>query len=641
MVPEGSFLLVRANASFHAAVIDGYEETERVLCVDESLPAGDGYHFILFAPCGSDIAATHRILRLTVYEKSGSRHEDAPLLYLKNVENPPALTGFDRNDLMLVNHLFLSTNGRGSMCRANVRWGQLDSKYDALLAANLDPLFPQDRRIMFSRCRAWIVYQGYSQEVCFDSLSEFWTQGNTGFWIYQIPTGQGQRIDLQITVAMAERENAVQLAFCRLPANGDSDMLANGEAVQLILRPDIEDRNFHETTKAYTGPEHTWPAATTVEADRFVFAPAPDRTLTLRITSGEFVSQPEWHYMVHHIAEKERGLDPDSDLWSPGYFSAHLKGSETVCLDACVDALPSMSVSTSEIVSTQRSNDEAGLEASLNNAIDAFIVKHGRLKSVIAGYPWFLDWGRDSLIFSRSLIQTGRTIEAGEIIKLFGGFEDGGTLPNMLHGGHAANRNTSDAPLWFAVACADLIRKEKSGAFLYEKCGSRTVRDILLSIGHAYIEGTTNHIKMDSASSLIYSPACFTWMDTDHPACTPRRGYCIEIQALWHASLSLLASIEAGGKHNWKTLAVNVEQSIRELFVLKEGYLADCLHAAPGETAQKGVCDDALRPNQLLAVTLGAMTDQKTCQSILDACQAPSDSRCYPKPGGCPHDLSA
>lgn len=622
MLPPKHFLLISAEAPFRAAVIDGYEETERVICCEESLPAGNGDHFILFAPCGQVEAATHRTLRLTVYEKSGSRHTDSPLLYLGDADHQPAPTRLRRTDLMSGSHLFLAANGRGGMCRANIRWGKLDSKYDALLAANLHPRYPEDRWIMFTRCRAWTVYQGYSQEICFDNLDAFQTQNGRGVWEYKIPTGQGERIDLQITVGMIPGENTVRLAFRRLPADGDRGKLRDAEAVELILRPDIEDRNFHETTKAYMGPERLWPAAMTPEPDAFVFAPDPGRKLTLRISKGTFVSQPEWRYMVHRQADEERGLDPNSDLWSPGYFSALLQGGETVFLAASVN--DPLTGRTSLPINGPARAEKASppLADSLSDALNAFIVRRDDLKSVIAGYPWFLDWGRDSLIFTRGLIQTGMVKEAGDILKLFGTLENRGTLPNMIHGRKTGNRTTSDAPLWFAVACAELIKKEKSEAFLDERCGARTIKDILLSIGHSYREGTANHIFMDRSSGLIFSPACYTWMDTNHPACTPRRGYCIEIQALWHATLAFLSAIDPLGGHDWAALSKTVSQAIMDLFVLKQGSLSDCLHASADEPAGKCVPDDAIRPNQLLAVALDAVTDKSTGRAVLDACQA-------------------
>jgi predicted glycogen debranching enzyme len=128
---------------------------------------------------------------------------------------------------------------------------------------------------------------------------------------------------------------------------------------------------------------------------------------------------------------------------------------------------------------------------------------------------------------------------------------------------------------------------------------------------------------MDPESGLIFSPAHFTWMDTDSPAGTPREGYPIEIQALWFAALSFLARIDPSGDNgDWEREALRVQSSILEHFVLKEeSYLADCLHAGPGASARQAVPDDALRPNQLFAVTLGAVSDRRVCCKVLSACE--------------------
>ena len=263
------------------------------------------------------------------------------------------------------------------------------------------------------------------------------------------------------------------------------------------------------------------------------------------------------------------------------------------------------------------------LDEALKQALDHYVVKRGALNTVIAGYPWFLDWGRDALIFARGLITAGRTQDVRTILKQFGQFEIDGTLPNMILGGDPANRDTSDAPLWFFAACSDLVKAEGSEDFLDEKCGSRTVRQVLLSIGRSMIAGTPNGIRMDPESGLIFSPLHFTWMDTNHPACTPREGYSIEIQALWFFALSFLARIDHKETGNdWKNMASQVQSSILDLFLIEEeGYLSDCLHARSGKPARLAEPDDALRPNQLLAITLGAVTDTTVCRNIVAACE--------------------
>ena len=109
----------------------------------------------------------------------------------------------------------------------------------------------------------------------------------------------------------------------------------------------------------------------------------------------------------------------------------------------------------------------------------------------------------------------------------------------MLHGTRTSNRETSDAPLWFVIACKELVEKENNRSWLGEVCGQRTIQDIITAIANAYMKGTSNGIQMDAETGLIYSPSHYTWMDTNYPAGTPREGYPIEIQALWYGALQI------------------------------------------------------------------------------------------------------
>ena len=623
MVPPGHFLMVRAAFPFRAAIIENHEKEEWTVSVQDGLPAGDRTWFALFCPPATPPAPCHRTLKMNLYDDGGYRHLQAPVLFLSDPDNVTVRTIYNRYDVLAQKPMLLCTNRIGGMLRADALWGKLNSKYDALLAANLNPDFPEDRWIMFTRCRAWTVYQGFSQEICFDCLDSFWVEKGIGYWHYRIPTGQGERIDLIVGVRMAHGENAVRISFFRKLTNGASGALDDNADIQLILRPDIEDRNFHYTTKAYTGPENVWPNAVSQEADGFVFRPDPSRKLRLSVTTGRFIREPEWYYMVRHPLDGERGMDDSSDLFSPGYFSIFLKGGRAVHLDAVVNGrkeAPFADVVRSGSGIAPSPGENLRLESVLSANLSDYVVKRGDLQSVIAGYPWFLDWGRDSLIAVRGLIAAGMTAEARAVIKQFGRFEKDGTLPNMIIGDNAGNRDTSDAPLWFFAACADMIRLEQKTAFLDEQCGDRTIREILLSIAGAYLKGTFNNIHVDRESGLVFSPRHFTWMDTDHPACTPRQGYCIEIQALWHAALTLLSEIDVGSGADWLALAKQVRESITGLFIRQEGYLSDCLHAENRQSARQATADDALRPNQLLAITLGAVSDKKIGREILEAC---------------------
>ena len=640
MVPPGHFLMLSADAPFRARLVEKNGKKEKTSRVADSFKGADGGFFALIPPRPVANAHIRRTLRLSVFQEGAPMHADCPLLYLGRPERPRTRRIYSRRALKQAPLKFLATNGRGAMMRAHGAWGQLDSKYDALLAANLNPDFPDDRRILLSRCRAWLVFQGYSQEVSIDCQQQFRLEGvNAGAWHFTAPCGQGQHVGFRLAMEMTPGQNHIRISAYRQPADGQPDRLADDRPVKLIVRPDIDDRNFHENTKAYLGPEHEWPKKCRPHEQGFTFSPAPDRALTMTSSAGQFVHEPEWQYMVHLPVEAERGMDPDTDLFSPGYFAIYLKGDDLVHFTAVVDPASKSNEAASEsdlpsAESDKTASVDTGFDTGLKNALKAYIVRRQRLHTVIAGYPWFLDWGRDTLIVVRGLIAAGYTSEAETILLQFAAFEEKGTLPNMIRGMDAGNRDTSDAPLWFFVACADLMAARGNQSLLNKDCGAgRRISDVLRSIAEGYIAGTPNGIRMDPESGLIYSPAHFTWMDTNHPAGSPRQGYPIEIQALWHFALRFLDRIagpdspdrsdksDSPDDRDWQALAAQVKASIADLFALPgRAWLADCLHAEPGSPAGEARANDALRPNQLFAVTLGAVTEKDKIEAMLRTC---------------------
>jgi starch synthase (maltosyl-transferring) len=623
MVPPGHFVLLRAAFPFRIKVV----EQDRVLAAESSMDDERGRPFVLLRPLPAG-SGSHRMrsLKLRIFAPAGTEHAESSLLYLCEGSEVKVRTVYSRDDCCRMPLLALTADGRGAMSRVRGDWRQLDSRYDALLAANLNPDFPEDRRVLLTRCRGWIVYQGYSHEINLDGLQRFvFSYGAGGCWDYEIPTGQGEHIRLRMTIAMARHpSNLTALTFQRLQSRPGRDELDDAVAVTLIIRPDIEDRNFHHTTKAYTGPEHQWPSVVTPTADGFEFRPADGHRLTARIAPGRFTPEVEWYYMVFRPQEAERGLDPHSDLFSPGYFSCPLLGNQTATLTA--RAVTDGSESTSENIRIPAFDPDGPeglpLPQALSAALDQYLVRRGNFQTVIAGFPWFLDWGRDTLIAARGLAAAGKVDSVEAIILQFARFEQRGTLPNMIRGNDASNRDTSDAPLWFFTVCADLLRATGSSDFLRTDCNGRSLVQVLKDLAAALMDGTPNGVVMDPETALIFSPAHFTWMDTNYPAATPRQGYPIEIQALWSAALDFLAEIDGPGRKKWGTLARRVRTHIKQLFWRPDlGYLADCRHCQPGQGATSAEPDDALRPNQLLAVTLGAVTEKDICRRILKACQ--------------------
>ncbi len=615
MLPPNHFLLVKAPVGFIAEI----KNTEgKTLAHEKSLAQPSGESFVLFQPLETPEEHTDLILKLTVFEDEIVK-TDAPIMQLCLEENAKVITTCKAGTIYDKDRYAVCTNEHGALSQVRVAWGDIRSKYDGLLIANLNPDVPVDRHTMFTRCRAWVICRDYSNELNLDCQKRFSVADDgTVIWDFAVPVGEGLLIPLKVALQMHPDTNAVKLSFVRQAAGGDPEHLADQYPITLILRPDIEDRNNHEVTKAMNGPEAHWPNALQPLENGFEFAPAHERRLKLELKKGEFHAEPEWYYMIQHLVDRERGIDGEGDLWSPGYFKMELKGKQTAALTAAINKVPTFGKPTLSV-----QDETISIEESMKLAMKQFIVNRDEFQTVIAGYPWFLDWGRDTLICLRGIIAAGFLTEAQNILLQFAKYEKGGTIPNMIRGNDDNNRETSDAPLWLFVACDELMQAQGNQKLLKVDCGDgRKVEEVLVALAKGLMKGTKNGILFDERSGLIFSPSHFTWMDTNYPAGTPRKGYPIEIQSMWKYALNMLAKLDKS--NDWTKHAKLVEKSISELFLVEAGdftYLADCLSAEPGVSAFDAEQDDALRSNQLLAVTLGAVTDSNLCKQIIEACE--------------------
>jgi len=252
----------------------------------------------------------------------------------------------------------------------------------------------------------------------------------------------------------------------------------------------------------------------------------------------------------------------------------------------------------------------------LRQSLQAFLAHRNDGLTIIAGYPWFLDWGRDTLIACRGLLAAGQAEAAGLILRTFAALEDCGTLPNMLGADSTGDRDTSDAPLWLAVACEEAA-EHLGNTFLQSGAGSRTVLEVLTSLGEHLRVGARNGVRMDPASGLLWSPAHFTWMDTRYPMGTPREGYPVEIQALWIRLLRLLDRLVAPSDGEpWAATLARAEASLDAFWLEDRGWFADVLLAGREQPAAAAVPADHLRPNQLLLVSLGLVAGERARRCV-------------------------
>lgn len=609
MLPPGELLLLRCAAPFRAEL----RRAGRSLGGAQSLPAldGDGGEFtFLFPPAerGDELAEIE--LHLAVYGEKPVRRT-AGVLLLPPFSRVRYHMQYGGREALARRLLAFAANGRGGMTYTRAAWSELGSKYEALLAANGPAPHPVDRRVLFTRCRGFLVANGYSQAIDGRKLTGFAAGDNTAEWRFVIPSGQGRFSHLAIELAGALDGDAVRLRFRLAPGAATEET----GPVKIILRPDLEDRNFHTVTKAFLGPEQSFPASVRAAADSFVFGPDERLQLRLALPGGRFVPEPEWQYLVNLPEEEYYGLEHATDLFSPGYFEFELSPGESRELFAA--AAPRGKAEAADFAWPPADfTGELRPAYDLKAALRPYLVDRDGLKTVIAGYPWFLDWGRDTFIALRGYIATGFREESAAILREFASFEERGTIPNVIHGLDTANRDTSDAPLWLLVAARDYLRSFGDEEILEADCRGRKFLDILCSIVEHYRRGTPNGIRMDADSGLVFSPVHFTWMDTSFPAGTPREGYPVEIQALWVAGLDFLGAY----RPEYAELAEQAAASLERYFFRPElGRFSDCLHGAPGVGAAAAVPDDHLRPNQLLAVTLGAVRTPELARRIVES----------------------
>jgi predicted glycogen debranching enzyme len=622
MIPPGHAVLVTAPYRFRAKFADN----EKIIVQRGSLVDASGRHFALFAPLKhtKEFKTVH--LKIALYSKDNLKRESSLLTLLPNTDINEIPVAVNNCELRKSHHLFMASNGLGGICRANVRWGEVSSKYDALLAANMNSEIPVDRHIFWSRCRIHLIHHAHTQVFSIDTLESFHYEEGRGVWDFNLPAGNGLFVKMRLTLSMLPERNVTVLKITRTLDCNDDICLDNDFPVRIIFRPDIENRNFHHDTIADPDLMKVWESSVGNDKSGFTFQP-DDAVFSLKASKGKFHRSSEWISSLYHEVEATRGLKAEGDLFSPGYFDVTLAGNESVVLIGEAVASDEKLVDVPKLLNSLRSEHHSGyefedIEKIMVNSLEQFIVKRNELKTVIAGYPWFLDWGRDTLICVRGLIAAGMFDDVEKILMQFAKFAKDGMLPNIIYGDTVGNWDTSDAPLWFFTACRDFSHQMELSNITGKSVPGKDVDllSVLVGIADGYIKGTPNGIKVDEKSGLVFSPSHFTWMDTNYPAGTPREGYPIEIQALWYAALNFL--FEQSGDEKWKTLADKVRASVTELFVTEEGWLSDCLHCKPGESAADATPDDALRCNQIFAITLGLIEDGELRKSILKAAES-------------------
>ena len=359
--------------------------------------------------------------------------------------------------------------------------------------------------------------------------------------------------------------------------------------VKLQVRPLLSGRDYHAL-------HHENPAfdfTTHRVGDALAWAPYPGLPTVSARGNFTWADDPTWYRNFTYAKEVERGMDDGEDLASPGLLTFDLSTNDATPAVLILRAGESGVHAASLLEARQRQHrTRAGLGRDL--AADAYLAHTRTGETVIAGYPWFTDWGRDTFIAMRGLlIARGRLEEAGAILRAWAGHVSEGMLPNRFPEGNAAPEyNAADASLWFIIAVHEFIAAGGDPAGL-QKAG--------IAILEGYTAGTRFGIAMDPADGLLRAgvPGVqLTWMDAKigERVITPRIGKPVELQALWVNALAIGGQWPKGDR--WMGAALRARESMVALFLDRAtGGLIDVLDV----DGVAGARDRRVRPNQVIA----------------------------------------
>jgi len=371
--------------------------------------------------------------------------------------------------------------------------------------------------------------------------------------------------------------------------------------IELCVRPLLSGRDFHHLHHENAGFQF----APEARGERLIWSPYPGVPETVSFCNGEYSHQPEWYRSFRYTEEAARGLDCDEDLAAPGVLRFDLsKRTAFWLLTSTTPGGPALENVTAEEYARDLCARElvrrAAFPSTLERHADAYLVRRGSGRTLVAGYPWFTDWGRDTFIALRGLaLATGRYEIARDILVEWAGVVSEGMLPNRFpdRSDQHAEYNSVDGSLWYVIAAGELLADSGAKPFLTGSDRNALARAILQIVA-GYARGTRFGIRRDHDGLLRSGEpgVQLTWMDAkvgDYVV-TPRTGKAVEIQALWINALHVAATLAP----QYVAWLVEARRSFEARFWHEERAalydVVDVDHIA-------GSVDPAFRPNQIFA----------------------------------------
>jgi predicted glycogen debranching enzyme len=475
---------------------------------------------------------------------------------------------------------WILTNGIGGYAMGTVS-GANTRRYHGHLVAVIRP--PTERMVLLANVEAYIQgdgnpigistnqYTGAIHPDGFQYLQGF-SVGRTAVWHYR-----AGGMEIRKTLALYEGLNACLLSYENV---GDRPL-------GLVLRPFVSHKPYHENFRQ----DEDYPHDLVYGSEQTVIEHG-GVALALHHAGAQRVPSPGWYFRFEHLRDSERGLDPRDDLFCPCELRYELAPGQRVDLIGSSEADPIPPYREEEEFASSQLIDQ------LKDATRHFVVRGNGRSTIIAGYPWFTDWGRDTMISIPGIcLHTGREQVAREIIEAYAGQMRQGLIPNRFVEHGEPEYNTVDATLWFANAMHATSERLNDPSF--DAFCLRTLQEVY----RWHMEGTFYGIRVDPRDGLLTQGADgvqLTWMDAKVGdwVVTPRHGKPVEVNALWVNFLRILENLARKLGEPYQEYAASAAQA-------ETSFDAKFWVESLGHYLDTAEPDDAsLRPNQVIAMSL-------------------------------------
>jgi predicted glycogen debranching enzyme len=414
-------------------------------------------------------------------------------------------------------------------------------------------------------------------------------------WTYVPSAGTAPASELLVHELFGSRGHAVAVLRWSVP---------DGRALRLRVRLLLSGRDWHalhhENAAFRFDPVRVAPGM-------LRFAPYDGVPPVVAWSDGRFEAAPLWYRQFLLEDDRDRGLDCIEDLASPGVFVWDVwprDGSATLILTTASEwgglEVAGDVAATARALAEQERDRLESFGTRLQRSAEAYRVLRRNRRTIIAGYPWFTDWGRDTFVAVRGLcLAAGRPADAEAILLSWCDHLSDGMLPNLFPAsGSAADYNSVDASLWFVIAAHELLSSGNRGV------GAgvvRRLREACDDILAHYARGTRFGIRLDDdgllAAGVRGASLALTWMDAvvDGAPVTPRVGKPVDVQALWINALAFASTWDA----RWSAVAARARSAFATRYWNPQ---RRCLYDVVDVDHRAGAVDDRVRPNQVFAV---------------------------------------